>query len=194
MGGDDKGNFSPTGTFTTEQAVATMLRMFESVVGEKSHYTGGVIETAQLQPQQPAQPQTGADNDMTGYVPKDWSWVAEGEGYGREYFTSGKYVRDDGRAVLYIESSDSYDGFSYQLFVMAGGARQSNYEAYDYSYGSSYVWATNESEGSAVDYSNGIRFKNYGNGLTIIESDWIDEMYLQYDDPAGHYYLVREKK
>ena len=137
---------------------------------------------------------TADDNDITGFSPVAWSWTAEGEGYGRRYFTSGKYVRDDGRAVLYIESSDSPDGFSYQLFVMADGAKQSNYIAYDYEYDSYYVWASNESEGFARDYSNGLSFRNYGNGLTIIESDWIDEMYYAYGAPDGYYYLVREKK
>ena len=202
MGGDDKGNFSPTGTFTTEQAVATMLRMFESVVGEKSGYSGGVVTpTNPVSPTPaptPAQTNTTvptvADNDMTGYTPKDWSWAAEGEGYGRKFFTSGKYVRDDGRAVIYIESSDSYDGFAFQLYVMPGGAKQSSYTAYDFSGGSSYVWAENESENLAVDYGNGIRFKSLGNGCMLVESDWIDEMYAEYDDPAGVYYLVREKK
>ena len=171
-----------------------MLRMFESVVGEESGYSGGVVT-----PTNPASP-TGStvtlcdDNDMTGFVPKDWSWAAEGEGYGRKFFTSGKYVRDDGRAVIYIESSDSYDGFAFQLYVMPGGAKQSSYTAYDFSGGSSYVWAENQSENLAVDYGNGIRFKSLGNGCMLVESDWIDEMYAEYDDPAGVYYLVREKK
>ena len=137
---------------------------------------------------------TADDNDITGFTPKDWSWTAEGEGYGRRYFTSGKYVRDDGRAVLYIESSDSGDGFSFQLFVMADGGKQSNFIAYDYSYGTSYSWASNESEGYAKDISNGLYFTNYGNGLTVIASDWIDEMYYEYSAPDGYYYLVREKK
>jgi len=197
MGGDDKGNFSPTGTFTTEQAIATMLRMFESVVGEKSGYSGGVI--ASSAPATPTQTDTTvptvADNDQTGYTPKDWSWTAEGEGYGRKYFTSGKYVRRDGLAVIYIESSDSPDGFSYTLFVPASGARQSNYESHD-QYGNSFAWAAvNEwNEYHANDRGNGLIFDSIGDGRLEIVSDWIDEMYLQYEAPDGTYYLVREKK
>ncbi|MCR4805392.1 MAG: hypothetical protein K5981_07020 [Clostridia bacterium] len=200
MGGDDKGNFSPTGTFTTEQAVATMLRMFESVVGEKSGYSGGVIQTTAPATTPTTSAQTGgvsvrADNDMTGYSPKDWSWVAEGEGYGLDHFTSGKYVRADGRAVLYIESSDSPDGFSYQLFVMASGARQSNYEAYNDFYPDSSYASAYRSETYATDYGNWLFFDCSGDGGSIeVESDWNDEMYLKYDAPDGTYYLVREKK
>ena len=200
MGGDDKGNFSPTGTFTTEQAVATMLRMFESVVDEKSGYSGGVIQTTAPATTPTTPTQTGgvsvrADNDMTGYSPKDWSWVAEGEGYGLDHFTSGKYVRADGRAVLYIESSDSPDGFSYQLFVMASGARQSNYEAYNDFYPDSSYASAYRSETYATDYGNWLFFDCSSDGGSIeVESDWNDEMYLKYDAPDGTYYLVREKK
>ncbi len=199
MGGDDKGNFSPTGTFTTEQAVATMLRMFESVVGEKSGYSGGVIQTTAPATTPTTQTNTTvptvADNDQTGYTPKDWSWTAEGEGYGRKYFTSGKYVRRDGLAVIYIESSDSPDGFSYTLFVPASGARQSNYESHD-QYGNSFAWAAvNEwNEYHANDRGKGLIFDSIGDGRLEIVSDWIDEMYLQYEAPDGTYYLVREKK
>ena len=52
------------------------------------------------------------DNDKTGYTPENWSWKAKGEGYGKKYYTSGKYVRKDGNAVIYLESSDTPDGFS----------------------------------------------------------------------------------
>ncbi len=206
MGGDEKNNFMPNGTFTTEQAVATMLRMFESVVGEKSGYSGGVITpTNPVSPTpSPAPAQTNTtvttveDRDQTGYTPKDWSWVAEGEGYGRKYFTSGKYVRDDGRAVIYIDSGDSSDGFSYQLFVMAGGAKQENYEAHDFSGGTSYCWASNSSENKADDTSNGLLFHSLGNGCMILKTNWLDEMYLAYDLSSGDsgdvFYLVREKK
>lgn len=137
---------------------------------------------------------TVEDNDKTGYNPKEWSWTAEGEGYGRKYFTSGKYVRDDGTAVIYLDSGDSCDGFSYQLYEKEGGAHQSSYEARDYENGSSYATASNTGEMTAVDKSNGISFKSLGNGCMMVETDWIDEMYLQYDDPGGVYYLVREKK
>ena len=134
------------------------------------------------------------DNDQTLFTPNDWSWVAEGEGYGRKYFTSGKYVREDGRAVIYIDSADSPDGFAYQMFVMAGGAKQDNFVAIDYENGSSYVWASNSDEKNAFDKGNSIRFVSDGKGSLEISSDWIEEMYIQYEAPDGKYILVREKK
>ncbi|MBO7402593.1 MAG: hypothetical protein J6U10_06345, partial [Lachnospiraceae bacterium] len=129
--------------------------------------------------------------DMTGYKPKDWSWKAEGDGYGRKYFTSGKYVRSDGRAVLYIESSDSPDAFSFQLFAIAGGAKQSNYTTYNNETKGVNLWASNTSDTEAN--TDGIYMRSFGNGCIDLTTKWTDEMYMQYDDPAGFYYLVREK-
>lgn len=180
--------------------IANYWYLYDTAIFEALSRREAVQPTSPSEQTTPSTPSQGSglltadDNDITGFTPSDWSWTAEGEGYGRRYFTSGKYVRDDGRAVLYIESSDSYDGFSFQLFAMAEGAHQDNYLSYDYQYGTSYCWASNDNEGLARDYSNGLIFRNYGNGLTIIESDWIDEMYYAYGAPDGYYYLVREKK
>lgn len=138
---------------------------------------------------------TVADNDITHFDPPGWSWVAEGEGYGRKIFTSGKYVREDGQAVLYIDSSDSPDGFSYQLFAMAQGSKQSNFTATDYTYGNSFVWAScPKTQDNAEDISNGLKFHSDGKGTVTVTSDWIDEMVYQYGSADGTYRLVREKK
>ena len=77
----------------------------------------------------------------------------------------------------------------------ASGARQSNYESHD-QYGNSFAWAAvNEwNEYHANDRGNGLIFDSIGDGRLEIVSDWIDEMYLQYEAPDGTYYLVREKK
>ena len=103
-------------------------------------------------------------------------------------------MREDGRAVIYIDSADSPDGFAYQMFVMAGGAKQSDFIAQDYENGSSYAWATNSDEKNAFDSGNGIRFVSDGKGGLEVSSDWIEEMYIQYEAPDGRYILVREKK
>lgn len=135
------------------------------------------------------------DNDETGFNPTDWSWDAQGEGYGRKIFTSGKYVRADGRAVVYIDSSDSPDGFSYQLYAKEVGSKENSFTAAG-SDGSAYAWAQCKSTGSnkASDTYNGLSFISYENGKLEVASDWIDEMYYAYGDPAGTFYLVREKK
>ncbi|MBR5368570.1 MAG: hypothetical protein IK138_04720 [Lachnospiraceae bacterium] len=129
--------------------------------------------------------------DKTKYKPEDWSWDASGEGYGRKYFTSGKYVRDDGLAVIYIDSSDSTDGFCFQAFSKASGKGKSDYTTYDYVTGSPNLWANNTSE-SKADCGTWY-FHSLGNGCMIVITDWLDEMYGVYDDPAGVYYLVKEK-
>ncbi len=81
---------------------------------------------------------------------------------------------------------------------MAGGAKQENYQAYDFSGGTSYCWASNSSESKAGDSSNGLFFHSLGNGCLILTTDWLDEMYLAYDlssgEPGDIFYLVREKK
>nr|MCR4721409.1 hypothetical protein [Lachnospiraceae bacterium] len=129
--------------------------------------------------------------DKTKYKPGDWSWdTGGGEGYGRKYFTSGKYVRDDGKAVIYIDSSDSADGFSFQAFCK-GSSGKSDYTTYDYATGSPYLWASNTSESKAND--GNWYFHSLGNGCMIVTTDWLEEMYDVYDDPAGYYYLVKEK-
>ncbi|MBP5159291.1 MAG: hypothetical protein ILP10_03225, partial [Lachnospiraceae bacterium] len=129
--------------------------------------------------------------DMTGYKPKDWSWKTEGNGYGKKYFTSGKYVRSDGRAVFYIDSGMKSGKFSFQLFTLATGAKQDNYTTYNYTDKTRNLWIDITSESEASDGS--FIFKCYGNGCINLTTDWLDEMYIQYDDPAGIYYLVKEK-
>jgi len=198
MGGDQNGNFMPRGYYTCEQAVATMLRITESTIGEISGYSGGVIEIKN------SSGSSEENVDQTNFVPKNWSWVAEGEGYGRQYFPSGKYVRTDGRSVLYIESSDSIDYFSYQLYTMPDGAKEAAYRAPGP--GSQEHWqaqgmtgtlssanANNSSDTRAVDSIEGLYFSAAKNSVAI-ESDWLDELYYEYSTPDGVYTLVREKK
>lgn len=198
MGGDQNGNFAPRGYYTCEQAVATMLRITERVIGQASGYSGGVIEI------KPTSTASETDIDQTGYVPNAWSWIAEGEGYGRPYFTSGKYVRSDGKSVLYIESADSPDFFNYQIYTMPDGAKQDSYRvpssgtqehwsAQGMTGTLSYATANNSSETSATDTTEGLLFRA-GNHTVTIESDWLDELYYQYSTPDGVYTLVREKK
>ena len=128
--------------------------------------------------------------DKTGYEPKDWSWKAEGEGYGKKYFTSGKYVRADSLAVIYIDSTESPDGFYFQAFSKASGARQSDYTTYDSTYDTPNIWLSLTDEKTADDGTWHIR--SFGNGTIEVTTNWLDEMYLMYEDPAGIYYLVRE--
>lgn len=198
MGGDQNGNFAPRGYYTCEQAVATMLRITERVIGKTSGYSGGVIEIKS------SSTSSQTDTDQTGFVPTAWSWVAEGEGYGRQYFTAGKYVRSDGRSVLYIESADSPDFFSYQIYTMPDGAKQDSYRvpssgtqehwsAQGMTGTLSYATANNSSDTRAADTTEGLDFRA-GNHTVTIESDWLDELYYQYSTPDGVYTLVREKK
>ena len=129
--------------------------------------------------------------DKTKYKPGNWSWDAgSGEGYGRKYFTSGKYVRDDGKAVIYIDSGDSSDGFSFQAFCK-GSSGKSDFTTYDSVTDSPYLWAENTSESKAND--GNWYFQSLGNGCMIVTTDWLEEMYDGYNDPAGYYYLVKEK-
>ncbi len=196
MGGDDKGNFSPTGTFTTEQAVATMLRMFESVVGEKSGYSGGVIETAQPRPQQTSGGvSVRADNDQTGFTPKDWSW--SGEGSRNRYFISGKYVRSDGRAVFYIDCDRNAEGLYYQGFVMSrtSGKLACSLPLGGETDGIPYGTAFYDRYASGADDDmNGLHFFCHGDTYLTLDCRWNDELLSRYSNPTGVYYLVREKK
>ena len=98
--------------------------------------------------------------------------------------------------MIYLDSSDSTDGFSYQLFAMAEGAKQSNYQTSPSSSGTSYAWAACEGSGKylAYDTTNGLSFMTYQDGRLQVDIEWIDEMIYQYGSPAGMYYLVREKK
>ncbi len=189
MQGDTNGNFMPKGTYTAEQAVLTMERLLESVVGESAGYSGGVVKK-----ETPA----SADGDLTGFVPV-FSWERVGtEGYGRKIFTSGKYVREDGRAVLYVDSSDTLDAIAYQIYVLPEGAKQSAYEtskAYNAWDSSPFAWMEPFTATLYLDSYAGLSFydlENAGLDAIRIESDWIDEMYYAYPAPDGDYYLVRE--
>nr|MCR5418241.1 hypothetical protein [Lachnospiraceae bacterium] len=161
--------------------------------GTKATGTLSVVADPTLQPPKKSEIPVKEDNDKTGFTPKDWSWEAGEEGYGRVNFTSGKYVREDGMAVAYIDSGDSSDFFSYQLYQMAMGSKQESYEAKAPD-GTSYCVAQNSSKTDAQDSSNGLTFKSPGDGSLIVTTNWDKEMYDKYDDPAGTYYLVREKK
>ena len=91
------------------------------------------------------------------------------------------------------KTGSSYDFFSYQLFEMAGGAHQENYEPEHLS-ATSCCGASNDSETKAWDGYNGLEFQSPGDGRLIVTADWETEKFYTYDDPSGTYYLVREKK
>ncbi|MCQ2748887.1 MAG: S-layer homology domain-containing protein [Clostridia bacterium] len=153
MGGDDRGNFMPLANYTCEQAVLTMERLIENVIGENANYNGGTVKAEETKPQT----FVPSDNDQTYFTPKGWSWTREGsEGYNRKYFTSGKYVREDGRAVLYVESSDSPDFFAYQLYALPEGAKQSSYESYKSS--GNWSYAENTTQTGAYDEQSQLYF------------------------------------
>ena len=137
---------------------------------------------------------TVKDNDNNRYTPENWSWKAKGAGYGKKYFTSGKYVRKDGNAVIYMESSDSDDGFSYQLFALADGAKTSDLYIPSRDSEESYSWGEKENEKEATDYGYGVFFASDGKGKLTLTNNWDDDRIRQYASPDGEYYLVREKK
>ncbi|MCR5204285.1 MAG: hypothetical protein K6E47_04460 [Lachnospiraceae bacterium] len=133
------------------------------------------------------------DNDITGYTPEDWSWKGN-TGTNTKYFIPGKYVREDGMAVIYIKPTKSKTKITYQLFELPIEAKQSSFKTMNWETGSSYVEAEIKTTSTAQDIMNGIYFKCYKNGSIKITTDWIDEMYYQYDGLDGTYYLVKEVK
>ena len=120
------------------------------------------------------------DNDKTGYTPENWSWKAKGEGYGKKYYTSGKYVRKDGNAVIYLDSSDTPDGFSYQLFALADGAKTSNLYIPSQDSEESYSWGEKEDDKKAIDYGYGIFFACDGKGKLTLENNWDEDELRRY--------------
>jgi len=96
--------------------------------------------------------------------------------------------------VIYLDSSDSGDGFTYQIYVMPDGGKQSSYRIYDDEYDTYNVWMDYTDETHAYDSDVKLSLQSPGNGSLIVKSDWDSEMYLQYGAPDGVYNLVRELK
>ncbi len=181
VGSDSRGSFRPNSTILRSEVAAIMHRFIDpaqrkSIELPSSGATGNAV----------------GDDDQTGFVPASWSWEREGaEGYDRSVWTGGKYVREDGKAVLYIESSDSYDFFSYVLHAMAAGGK-SAFTSKDWTYGGAFAFAN--TDGSfADDLSNGVRMTWQGDGELTVDIDWIDTMEAMCTSPVGVYHLVREK-
>ena len=57
--------------------------------------------------------------DNTGFVPEFFTWGAPNFANNESrHFLAGKYVRDDGNAVLYISYEDARDYFAFELFAV----------------------------------------------------------------------------
>ena len=180
-GSDSSGNFQPNSTILRSEVAAIMHRFIDPAQRKSIELPGSGAAGNAV-----------GDGDQTGFVPPSWSWEREGtEGYDRSVWTGGKYVREDGKAVLYIESSDSYDFFSYVLHTMADGGK-SAFTSKDWTYGGTFAFAN--TDGSfADDLSNGVRMTWQGDGELTVDIDWIDTMEAMCTSPVGVYHLVREK-
>ncbi len=128
--------------------------------------------------------------DKTGYEPKNWSWEAEGEGYGLKYFTSGKYISSDGLSVIYLESSDGGDYFIFQIFGKGKGENGIDTTIIDNDTGSPNIlaWYTSQTEADCEDI---LHLKSIGNGTLIVTKGSTQDMgFKAFED---HYYLAQEK-
>lgn len=183
IGSDNRGNFRPNSTILRSEVAAIMHRFIDPAQRKSITLSDSDSGTAG---------NTTNGGDQTGFVPPSWSWEREGtEGYDRSVWTAGKYVREDGKAVIYIESSDSWDFFSYLLHTMADGGK-SAFTSKDWTYGGTFVTAN--TDGSvANDPSNGMRMTWKGDGELTVDIDWIDATEDMYASPVGVYHLVREK-
>ncbi len=67
-----------------------------------------------------------APEDRTGYRPTVFSWeIPVDRTIGQNAMAlAGKYVREDGNAVLYIDYEESNDYFIFELFVLSAGAKE----------------------------------------------------------------------
>ncbi len=130
------------------------------------------------------------DNEKTGYTPDGWKPINSKKS-SVKYFIPGKYVREDGMAVMYIKSKKG-KSFYFQLYQMAIGAHQDAYLINDTEKKDRFLKATIKSATVAVVKEDSLTFKARKNGSIKVTSDWIDEMYIQFDAPDGIYYLVKE--
>ena len=120
--------------------------------------------------------------DNTKYKPVDFDWDEPKENDNESSrFLAGKYVRDDGDAVLYIEYEDSKDYFVFELFAMEtenGDELQ--------------IEGNADIDGRSALYeqrSRTISFEYVEEGVIEIETD-IDDGSAPAD---GTYYIVRAK-
>ena len=146
-------------------------------------FTGGYFGTKQAL--------TGGESpglrDNTGYTPVSFSWSGmENRDMENSRFLAGKYLRNDGNAVLYIDyEQGSYgDYFLFELFVME--TREGRGLGAD---GIAYI------DGGAAIYfeqymgDDYIFFENIREGVIEVEADL-------YDTPGvadGTYYIVNAK-
>lgn len=171
VGSDKQGNFKPHSKIVRSEVSAIIHRF--------------------IAPDQRRTFKVTTGGDLTSFVPNGYSWTVEQtEGYGRADWTSGKYVREDGKAVIYIDSATSPDSFTYYCHAMAQNGRDA-WTSYGYTYSTEYSDAFVNGN-LADDPTNGLKFVWIGSGELTIDADWIDDSLGA--SPTGVYKLVREKR
>ena len=174
-GSDSQGTYNPHSNIKRSEVAAIIHRYIDA--GQRKSITLTTGQTQDI----PAV--STNDDDMTGYVPKGWSWKADStQGYGLNTFTFGKYVRSDGSAVLYIESAGSPYYFKYYIYAMPDGSKSSAYTGISSGTLSSSTKASDDEE-KIIFVSDGERIK--------ITSDWSASQYMKSGAPDGEYKLVK---
>lgn len=165
VGSDSDGTFNPYSNVLRSEMAAIVNRFLD----EDARKTITLTYTESTET-------TSDDGDLTGYVTSFYwypSYIGEStEGYNSGAWMTGKYVRSDGMAVLYIDSSDSPDYFAYEAYVMASDGKLAWSPAPD-NYG--LVIAITDGEtwapASAWDDSNDLFFTMIKDGSIWVTDD-----------------------
>jgi len=166
--------------------IKTIISIALTVVMGVAGFFGATYEITGITPAELITGNTERPRDNTGYIPVNFTWDDAGNGdWEDSRFLAGKYVRNDGNAVLYIdyEHGDGSLYFIFELFVLETSTHagvQTAGRAFITSEGLAFY--TN----SANEYLN---FENVGEGVVALEADLYDTLI-----PAdGVYYIVRAK-
>lgn len=123
--------------------------------------------------------------DKTGFEPEEFNWNVPKKGEPTDHgrFIAGKWVRDDGFAVLYIDFDDSRREFDFELFVL------SEKDEKDYT-----RLGTAQIDGNNASFSNRdgdqwLYFTSEKRGVIEITA------YIPFDfaSPDGTFYITRAK-
>ncbi len=186
MGGIGNGQFAPHDYYSRQEAVATMVRIFGAIVSSYSGYKS----TATPATPAPTSNTFVLPKDKTTFNPHGWTW--ELTGYDAQdiddiNFRNGKYVREDGKSVLYIDHSSSPDYFEFWLHMEdEAGHFMDQYNDDTEVISNTYAKSTS----SSLEFTAGK--KNNINTITV--KTYNKDEYFQDDfNNDGLYYLERAK-
>lgn len=176
VGSDSSGTFNPTSNILRSEVAAIIHRFID----ESERKTFGTDTSYD------------DDGDLTGFVNTVWTWEREGtEGYDSDTWTTGKYVREDGMAVLYIDSSSSPDYVAFTIYATADGLEP--YQNVDAENGVYFTTAEGilSSLKSCSTTNINMTWKSNSSIYVALKSEYYDSDTTA--SPLGYYYLVRAK-